>query len=233
MTRTAPTPGHRRRVPRVSPAPRGRRSAWNPHSRPIEQELIDRLETQSRVRIFTAPSGFCYDLFRPLESIARSVPRLMAKVELVAADLDSARRPRRGAVLSRAQACIAFRFIVGDISLAVDSMRVPRGRDRMTWRLRRLSSWLRGPRPSATCGGWPPIFGRTACSCRIASWRRPTRWAGATSGIERITTRPSCTRGSSTTADSTQALRRSGRATTRSTTCCHASSGSAARERLD
>ena len=85
-------------------------------TRTIEPELLDRLETQSRVRIFTAPSGFCYDLFQPLESIAARRPELMAKVELVAADLDphgvlaaelTARALRLG---------IDFRFIVGDIT---------------------------------------------------------------------------------------------------------------------
>jgi len=85
-------------------------------TRTIEPELLDRLETQSRVRIFTAPSGFCYDLFQPLESIATRRPELMGKVELVAADLDphgvlaeelTARAGRLG---------IDFRFIVGDIT---------------------------------------------------------------------------------------------------------------------
>lgn len=54
----------------------------------IEQELTWRLEQHERVRIFTAPSGFAYDLFRPLEAIARSRPELMRRVELIASDLD-------------------------------------------------------------------------------------------------------------------------------------------------
>lgn len=85
-------------------------------TRTIEPELLDRLEAQSRVRIFTAPSGFCYDLFQPLESIAARRPELMSKVELVAADLDphgvlaeelTARARRLG---------VDFRFVVGDIT---------------------------------------------------------------------------------------------------------------------
>jgi adenylate kinase family enzyme len=82
----------------------------------IEPELIDRLETQSRVRLFTAPSGFCYDLFRPLESIAVRRPELMAKVELVAADLDP-HGVLAEELSSRARKLgIDFRFIVGDIT---------------------------------------------------------------------------------------------------------------------
>jgi hypothetical protein len=82
----------------------------------LESELSERLEQQLQVRIFTAPSGFCYDLFRPLESIAATRPGLMRRVELVAADLDphgvlAEELTRRANRLG-----IDFRFIVGDIT---------------------------------------------------------------------------------------------------------------------
>lgn len=54
----------------------------------IEPELEKRLQSQDEVTVFTAPSGYAYDLFRPLESIARRTPALMKKVKLMAADLD-------------------------------------------------------------------------------------------------------------------------------------------------
>jgi hypothetical protein len=54
----------------------------------IEAELEMRLRTGREVRIFTAPSGFAYDLFRPLEAIAAGLPELMGRVEVVASDLD-------------------------------------------------------------------------------------------------------------------------------------------------
>lgn len=54
----------------------------------IEAELEARLRAGRKVRIFTAPSGFAYDLFRPLEAISRRAPELMGQVRLVAADLD-------------------------------------------------------------------------------------------------------------------------------------------------
>lgn len=116
-------------------------------TRAIEPQLLDRLERQSRVRIFTAPSGFCYDLFQPLESIAARRPELMAKVELVAADLDphgvlaeelSARARRLG---------IDFRFIVGDITSPSIRCEFSRSGPYDLALFVGLSSWL--PRPQA------------------------------------------------------------------------------------
>ena len=57
-------------------------------SRKIEAELEARLQAGREVRIFTAPSGFAYDLFRPLETIAARRPELIDRVEVVATDLD-------------------------------------------------------------------------------------------------------------------------------------------------
>lgn len=54
----------------------------------IEAELEERLRTGREVRVFTAPSGFAYDVFRPLEAIAARRRELMDRVELVATDLD-------------------------------------------------------------------------------------------------------------------------------------------------
>jgi thymidylate kinase len=56
--------------------------------RHIKPELEARLEGNQDIRIFTAPSGFAYDLFRPLEDIARSHPEAMKRVHVIALDLD-------------------------------------------------------------------------------------------------------------------------------------------------
>src|ERR1051326_921426 len=82
----------------------------------IEPELEARLASGEEIRIFTAPSGFAYDLFRPLEAIARRDPESMKRVHITAADLDphgvlceelSARAKRLG---------IHFTFYRGDIT---------------------------------------------------------------------------------------------------------------------
>ena len=82
----------------------------------IKPELETRLAKGEEVRIFTAPSGFAYDLFRPLEDIAQHEPQLINRVHLTAADLDphgvlaedlSTRAQRLG---------IHFRFHRGDIT---------------------------------------------------------------------------------------------------------------------
>src|SRR5689334_9700436 len=82
----------------------------------IEPELAARLAAGGAIRIFTAPSGFAYDLFRPLEEIARRDPESMKRVHITAADLDphgvlceelSARAKRLG---------ICFMFHRGDIT---------------------------------------------------------------------------------------------------------------------
>ena len=54
----------------------------------VEPELEQRLRSQDQVTVFTAPSGFAYDMFKPLENIAHRAPALMKKVKLIAADLD-------------------------------------------------------------------------------------------------------------------------------------------------
>jgi hypothetical protein len=82
----------------------------------IEPELDARLAAGDEIHIYTAPSGFAYDLFRPLEAIARRDPEAMKRVHITAADLDphgvlgeelTARAKRLG---------IGFTFFRGDIT---------------------------------------------------------------------------------------------------------------------
>ena len=56
--------------------------------RKIKPEMEARLAGGEELRIFTAPSGFAYDVFRPLEDIARRDPHAMKRVHLTAVDLD-------------------------------------------------------------------------------------------------------------------------------------------------
>ncbi|HEX7334507.1 MAG TPA: class I SAM-dependent methyltransferase, partial [Pyrinomonadaceae bacterium] len=54
----------------------------------ITPDLEARLATGDELRIFTAPSGFAYDIFQPLEEIAQRDPQAMKRVHVTAADLD-------------------------------------------------------------------------------------------------------------------------------------------------
>lgn len=113
--------------------------------RKIQPEIEARLASGEELRIFTAPSGFAYDLFRPLEQIARHDPEAMKRVHITAADLDphgvlqdelSARAARLG---------IRFTFHRGDIT---DSSMIGRLEESAPFDLALfvgLSSWL--PKP--------------------------------------------------------------------------------------
>jgi SAM-dependent methyltransferase len=85
-------------------------------TRKIEAELEGRLQAGGKVRIFTAPSGFAYDLFRPLETIAARLPELMDQVEVVATDLDP-HGALAGELTERAgKLGIRFQFLRGDMT---------------------------------------------------------------------------------------------------------------------
>ncbi len=87
-------------------------------TRNLEAELTERLRRQAKVRIVTAPSGFAYDLFRPLEAIASRNPDLMKNVELVAGDLDP-HGVLAGELATRARLLgIELHFVAGDITEA-------------------------------------------------------------------------------------------------------------------
>jgi Thymidylate kinase len=82
----------------------------------IETELEMRLRIGREVRIFSAPSGFAYDLFRPLEAIAARLPELMGLVEVVATDLDP-HGVLAGELTERAgKLGVRFTFLRGDMT---------------------------------------------------------------------------------------------------------------------
>jgi Thymidylate kinase len=114
----------------------------------IESELESRLEHAPRVRIFTAPSGFAYDLFMPLSAIAARRPELMSKVELVAADLDPHAVLRDELEQRAAELGLgAFRFAVGDMTTSEFQRDVAQDGPFDMALFVGLSSWL--PRPHA------------------------------------------------------------------------------------
>ena len=82
----------------------------------IEPELETRLARGEELRIFTAPSGFAYDLFRPLEEIALRNPESMKRVHVTAADLDPHGVLQEELSARAKQLGIRFTFHRGDIT---------------------------------------------------------------------------------------------------------------------
>ena len=82
----------------------------------IEPELDARLARGEEVCIFTAPSGFAYDLFRPLEEIALRDPESMKRVHITAADLDPHGVLQEELSVRAKKLGIRFTFHRGDIT---------------------------------------------------------------------------------------------------------------------
>ena len=84
--------------------------------RRIETELRARLSAGSEVRIFTAPSGFAYDLLHPLARLAAESPDLVRRVLLVAADLDPAGDLGPELTAAAERIGLQFSFVRGDLT---------------------------------------------------------------------------------------------------------------------
>ena len=84
--------------------------------RRIEAELRKRLAGGGEVRIFTAPSGFAYDLLHPLKRLAESDPELISRVLVVAADLDPSGDLGPELTAAAEQIGVRFEFLRGDLT---------------------------------------------------------------------------------------------------------------------
>jgi len=92
-------------------------------TRRIELELEGRLNSGRGVRIFTAPCGFAYDLFRPLAKIGSEAPELIRDVEIVAVDLDP-HGILAGELAGRARELgVAIQFLRGDLTVEATAAR--------------------------------------------------------------------------------------------------------------
>ncbi len=85
-------------------------------TRSIESELEARLAEGRDLSLFSAPSGFAYDLFEPLESIAARTPGAMQRVRLLAADLDPHGRLMAEVTQRAAKLGVDVRFVRGDLN---------------------------------------------------------------------------------------------------------------------
>ena len=85
-------------------------------TRRIEANLEKRLQEGRDVNIFTAPSGFAYDLFQPLNAIASRMPKAMRRIRLVAADLDPHGYLKNELITQAGHLGLSFQFLRGDIT---------------------------------------------------------------------------------------------------------------------
>jgi len=83
----------------------------------VEKEFwhrLERLPIGGTVRVMTAPSGYAFDLLRPLERIARSGRERVRPIHILASDLDPDGRIERGLV--QAAKRTGFEFVQGDLT---------------------------------------------------------------------------------------------------------------------
>ena len=84
--------------------------------RHLDLELRKRLAAAGEVRVFTGPSGFAYDLMRPLQRIKAADPDALRGLTLVAADLDPTNELRPELESAAAAMGINFEFLRGDMT---------------------------------------------------------------------------------------------------------------------
>lgn len=113
--------------------------------RKIQPEIEARFASGGQLSIFTAPSGFAYDLFRPLELIAQHDPEAMRRVHITAADLDPHGVLQDELSERAARLGIRFTFHRGDITGAQMLSRLEESAPFDLALFVGLSSWL--PKP--------------------------------------------------------------------------------------
>jgi hypothetical protein len=82
----------------------------------MEKIIRRKLTEYGEVTILTAPSGFSYDIFKPIENIAVTSPNLMGRIKLFASDLDPTGAIEPELVDRAKRLGISFTFIKGDLS---------------------------------------------------------------------------------------------------------------------
>src|SRR5260370_34991625 len=105
-------------------------------------ELRARLSAGREVRIFTAPSGFAYDLLPPVARLAAESPDLVRRVVLVAAGLDPAGElgPELTAAAERIR--LQLTFVRGDLTASALRTKCERHGPFDVGLFVGLSSWL-------------------------------------------------------------------------------------------
>jgi hypothetical protein len=90
----------------------------------VEQELVRRLEMlppSGHVRVLTAPSGYAFDLFKPLARLAAAGQSRLGQIQALASDLDPDGGIEQALSAEARDTGIGFEFVRGD--LTSDAMR--------------------------------------------------------------------------------------------------------------
>ena len=82
----------------------------------IEMNLRDKLSKHGMVRVLTAPSGYAYDIFQAIERIGKNDAKALARIELLAVDLDPTGEIQTELHERAKRLGLRFDFVRGDIS---------------------------------------------------------------------------------------------------------------------
>ena len=115
-------------------------------TRHIEPELALRLSSREAMSIITAPSGFAYDLFRPLDVMRARDARVVERVRMIACDLDPHGTLEDELEARAAKLGIQFKFLRGDLTDAATRERLARHAPYQMALFVGLSSWLPKPK---------------------------------------------------------------------------------------
>ncbi len=85
----------------------------------IERILWEKLAKNNAVKIFSAPSGFGYDIFVPLQTIITKNPAFAKKITVIASDLDPHDVIGQELSAKAQQLGISFHFFLGDMTTDV------------------------------------------------------------------------------------------------------------------
>jgi thymidylate kinase len=82
----------------------------------VTEALRKKLLTGKKISVFTAPSGFAYDIFKPLERLHKLWPELCKHVRIIASDLDPYGDIEPALTARAKEMDIEFLFLKGDIT---------------------------------------------------------------------------------------------------------------------
>ena len=85
-------------------------------TRVVQSELEKRISDKDEIRILSAPSGFAYDLFRPLEQIITRRPEIARRIKIVASDLDPHKYLEEELKTRADSLGVQLQFVRGDIT---------------------------------------------------------------------------------------------------------------------